>query len=334
MQQTKKHRSYLKRFLLFLALIFVFITLWYLASRILSPFNAVTSYEVSLTKENEIMPNNATFLIGTYNIAHARGGKYGASNWQKNRTQDDLIQHLDKIAEQLKQSKVDVMVLNEIDFSAAWSFHINQARYLAEKAGFRYVVEQRNMDDSFLFFHFKFGNAILSRYPITNSDLIKFPHASNLENLFVGSHDGVISFMQTPFGKLALIAIHLEYRSEEIRFQSAKQISALAKEYQFPVIAAGDFNSAPANFSGGQKTASGENALSYLLSEGGFQTYIGDDNSPLLNTFPSERPYITIDWVLGHGNLEIVKTEVKKSSISDHFMLISNVNLKKHLVPN
>jgi endonuclease/exonuclease/phosphatase family metal-dependent hydrolase len=322
MPQIKK---YLKITVLVLAVIFAITLVWYALSRLFSPFNAINSYQLMLTKENQIAPNNASLLIGTYNIAHARGGQYGAPNWQENRTEAELLQHLDKIAEQLKQSKVDVMVLNEIDFSAAWSFHVNQARYLAEKAGFQYVVEQRNMDDSFPFFHFKFGNAILSRYPITSSDLIKFPHASNLENIFVGSHDGVISFIQTPFGKSGLIAIHLEYRSEEIRFQSAKQLSALVKKYPFPVIAAGDFNSSPDNFSGAQKTASGENALSYMLSKGEFQTDANIDNNPLLNTFPSEKPNITIDWILGHGNIEVMKTEINKSSLSDHFMLIANI---------
>lgn len=309
------------------AVMIVFVALWYALSRLLSPFNAVTIYEVGFPSTLQSINIDSTLEIATYNIAHGRGGKYGASNWQ-NKTETELLQHLDKIASQIQQANLDAIVLNEVDFSSVWSKHINQARYIAEKAGFRYVVEQRNMDISIPFFNFIFGNAILSKHPIKSSELVKFPHASSLENIFVGSHDGVMSVLQTPSRDIGLIAVHLEYRSEEIRVQSVKQINALAQAKPFPVFAVGDFNSTPSNFTRAQKTAANENALSYLQTQTGFvsDSKVVDNHS--FYTFPSEKPNTTIDWIVGHGDIEAINTQIIQSTLSDHFMLTSSIGFK------
>ena len=310
-----------------LTVIIAFIVLWYAMSRILSPLNAVGSYEVTIPSLLQSINTDSRLKIATYNIAHGRGGKYGASNWQ-NKTETEFLQHLDKIASQIQQANVDAIVLNEVDFSSAWSKHINQARYIAEKSGFKYVVEQRNMDNSFPFFNFIFGNAILSKHPIKSSELVKFPHASSLENIFVGSHDGVMSVLQTPIGEIGIFAVHLEYRSEEIRVQSVKQINALAQAKPFPVFAVGDFNSTPSNFAKAQKTLESENALSYLLEQGEFVTDNKILDSQQYFTFPSEKPSTTIDWIIGRGNVEQINTQIIESDLSDHFMLTSNIRLK------
>lgn len=317
----------MKRVGIHLIAITAFIILWYAMSRILSPFNAIGSYEVAFPSSLQSINTDSALKIATYNIAHGRGGKYGASNWQ-NKTEAELLQHLDKIATKIQLANVDAIVLNEVDFSTAWSKHINQARYIAEKSGFKYVVEQRNMDNSFPFFNFIFGNVILSKHPIKSSELIKFPHASSLENIFVGSHDGVMSVLQTPFGDIGLIAIHLEYRSEDIRVQSVKQINALAQTKPFPIFAVGDFNSTPNNFAKAQKTENDENALSYLLKQNEFVTDNKITDNQSYYTFPSEKPNTTIDWIIGRGDVEEINTQIIQSDLSDHFMLTSNIRLK------
>ena len=83
--------------------------------------------------------------VGTYNIAHGRGGALGTSNWTgSNRKQ--VTAHLRKTGDFIRDQQLDLIVLNEVDISAAWSRHLNQARAIAETAGFPYVAEQRNTD--------------------------------------------------------------------------------------------------------------------------------------------------------------------------------------------
>lgn len=316
-----------RKLALVFSLVLIFVIGWYALSRLLSPIYAINSYQLALGSKQLAKTSASQLLVASYNIAHARGGALGASNWQGGRTEAVLYRHLDNLAKHIKQSKADIVVLNEIDFTAAWSLHINQARYLAQKAGFQYVVEQRNMDDSIPFYHFKFGNAILSRYLIENSQLIKFPHVSSLENIFVGSHDGVISDIHTDFGSIGLVAVHLEYRSEKVRVASVKQISALTKEYHLPVIAAGDFNAAPTHFAKASQTVMSENALDYLIGKGGFRASAEIKDEAAYHTFPSEAPTAVIDWIVGSQGVEVANAKVLRSPLSDHNMIIAEIHV-------
>jgi hypothetical protein len=51
----------------------------------------------------------------------------------------------------------------------------------------------------------------------------------------------------------SVLAVHLEHRSEAVRVESARMIVALAKAKPIPLIAAGDFNSTPADFPAGHR---------------------------------------------------------------------------------
>jgi len=298
------------------------ILLWYATVRVFSSSYAVKSYELSLNIPDSAISDKSTISVGSFNIAHARGGKKGASNWQ-DQTKEDYLQHLRNIASQIEDSQLDVIVLNEVDFSSAWSFHVNQASYIAEQAGYPYVVEQKNMDISFPFYHFKFGNAILSRYPVVDSTSIVFTPYSKWEALFAGNHNGVLSTLQTPLGQIGVAAIHLEYRSEEIRVQAANQLYSIGENSEFPIVAAGDFNSTPIPFSGAQITSAGLNALSCLLGQAGFRAPSIIENETQHFTFPAQKPVKIIDWILEKGRLEIIDWRVVRSNLSDHFLVAS-----------
>lgn len=306
---------------------------WYTISRILSPFYSIKSYQLPINISSVESSDELSFRIGSFNIAHARGGEIGASNWQ-NRTKKDYLRHLNDIASQIKEARLDIIILNEVDFLAAWSFNINQASYIAEKAGYPNVVEQRNMDFAFPFYDFKFGNAILSRYPVIESKYIDFQPYSKLEDIFAGNHDGVLSILQTPLGKIGVIAVHLEYRNEDSRVLAVHQLKEISDNTIVPIVAAGDFNSSPVGYPGSQKTLSGKNALTYFLNKGGFQTHPGVTNDPKNFTFPSGQPKKVIDWIVEKGNLKFVDVHVVRSMLSDHSMIVSSLLVDKIEVEN
>ena len=66
---------------------------------------------------------------------------------------------LREIADFLIEVDADVVVLNEVDFDASWSGHLNQAEFLASRAKYPYRVEQRNLDFRVLGWTWRFGNA-------------------------------------------------------------------------------------------------------------------------------------------------------------------------------
>jgi len=322
-----------KLILIILVTMMTVVTFWYASSRLLSSANAVKSYELSPDSTYVASSSQNSLRVGGYNIAHARGGQLGASNWQ-NRSRKDLLQHLDSIASQIQKAQLDIVVLNEVDFSAAWSLDLNQAKHIATKAGYPYIVEQRNMDIALPFFKFKFGNAILSRHPIVKSEFLAFPAYAAWEDILAGNHDGVLSTIQTPMGVTGIVAIHLEYRSEAIRVKAARKLVSVINRYDFPVIAIGDFNSTPLFLQGSQKNTSGINAVSFLLDQGGFQTAPNIANGLQQFSFPSQNPSILIDWVLEKGSLDITESNIVHSALSDHLMVVSELKANDGQVKN
>lgn len=296
---------------------------WYAYFRLMSRHNAVSLYRTGSHEVTSSPSESGRWTVGSFNIAHGRGPVKGDSNWQ-DRSRGELVAHLDAIAGQLREVGADIVVLNEADFASGWSFHLNQARHLARQAGYPHVAEQRNIDVSFPFYSFRFGNAILSRYPLRDVQFIEFPPFSRSEDLLVGNHDSLLAVADTPTGPVAILAVHLEYRSEAARVRCARQIIELGRAMPFPVIAAGDFNSTPAGFPGSQRTGSGQNAVSVLLEEG----FVRDPeiaSRPEDFTFPSEDPEIIIDWVLGKG-VRISGARVISSALSDHFMVTAAID--------
>jgi len=262
--------------------------------------------------------------VASYNIAHARGGKYGAKNWNHN-TEKELLKHLDKIVEQIKNEHPDIIVLNEIDFSSAWSFNINQAKYIGKNCGYAYILEQKNMDVSFPFYRFCFGNAILSKYPIENEKFIDFHPYSKLEDIFAGNHDAFFCELKLTTGRIGIFGIHFEYRSEEIRVRCAEVLAEMCSEIKYPVIALGDFNSTSAGLPKSGISENGENAMTFLFSKKGFISYLKEKNDKNIYTFPSEKPDRLIDWIIGKGIRDFSNSKNINSNLSDHLMIVTEI---------
>lgn len=299
----------------------------YSFSRVLSTLNTTTVYEVPTQDVTHATTKYGQLTIGTYNIAHGRGHVEADTNWKYD-SKAELITHLEAIADQIKQVDADIVILNEVDFSAAWSFHVNQAKFVATQAGYPYVAEQRNIDVSLPLFSFQFGNAILSKYPLSDLQLIKLTPYSRWEDILAGSHDSLFSLVETPFGQIGVVAVHLEHRSEDVRVQSVRKIIEWSQSMTLPLIAAGDFNSTPIGFSRTETTDEGHNAMTLLVKEGDFTSAPQITSDTRDFTFTYEQPRIMIDWVLARGGIEVINSKIIHSDLSDHFMVIAKVAMK------
>ena len=61
-------------------------------------------------------------IVATYNVAHGRGGRLGASNWSGG-TREEKIRRLEAIGKLLDSRGVQIAVLNEVDFVAPHRLH-------------------------------------------------------------------------------------------------------------------------------------------------------------------------------------------------------------------
>ncbi|MEM7183357.1 MAG: endonuclease/exonuclease/phosphatase family protein [Spirochaetota bacterium] len=297
--------------------VFVFIILWHLGYRYYVLHSRTRTYAITSVSTDEVA-STSTVKIACFNIAHGRGGVYGASNWQYKNV-ESLRKHLQALAEHIKRVNADILVLNEVDFQAKWSLDTNQAEFLAKAVGYKYVAELPTINVRFPWLSFRFGNAILSRYPLENIQAIDLPPYSKWEAFWVGNHDAVSAVVDTPSGKITVIGVHLEYRKESVRVQAVKKIAGYVNSP--PVVIAGDFNSTPIGTSQAQQTLSGENAMTFLTEQQGFRYKIADNQSPF--SFPAEHPDRLLDWILVKGNVSIQKSTIIPSALSDHYMVSS-----------
>ena len=300
----------------------------YTTNWVLRPWNAVRLFESDGPLPQMSATNSSLLRIGIYNIAHGRGTV--TSNWKGGDVAERKAR-LHKIAQFLKHANLDIVVLNEVDFDSHWSHGVNQARFIAREAGFGSRVEQRNIDLAFPFFSLKFGNAILSRHPISDARLVDYPAYSRWESVLAGKKQGVVCTIDLPSGRqVRVLAVHLSHRSEPVRIAAAKLIEQQRRQSSIPLIAAGDFNSTPLGFPNVKTDKSGQSALSMLLESGEFATMPVDPPGPSELTFPSTDPEQVIDWILVSAPCKLVSKEVYPVQFSDHRPVIGVIQIDAH----
>ncbi len=288
----------------------------YLFSRLAGPWRCLSVYSKPAPGVSESPAPNRPLRIACYNIAHGRG--IADSNWAGGGPAD-RIARLEQIAELLRQIDADVVVLNEVDFDSSWSYSVDQARYLARKAGYAYWAEQRNLDFRILTWKWRFGNALLSKYPIENAQVADLPGYSAWETILAGKKRGLICDIKFGDDVVRVIGAHLSHRSESLRVDSAKLLTEIAADSTAPTIVAGDLNSTPSGFPQSNTDPTGANAMETFDNSGYFQRTPSsppDTDDDL--TFHSARPCSVIDWILIPRHWQYLRYAVEPSELSDH----------------
>jgi endonuclease/exonuclease/phosphatase family metal-dependent hydrolase len=262
--------------------------------------------------------------VVTFNVAHGRGAT--DDNWEEDGSEKHS--RISKIAQLIRQMDVDVVVLNEVDFCATWSGHQNQAEAIAELAGFPHRVEQRNLDFQFVYGSWKFGNAVLSKFPIVDAKVIDLPRFRSWEAWLAGFKRGVLCTLQlTPEKQIGVLAVHLEHRSEQVRVESARMIAEVANAANVPLIAAGDFNSTPAGFPHAITTDDGKNAMEVIKESGVFQLLPDASPGQPDMTYSTTQPTQVIDWILIPKASSFSDYRVVDTKLSDHRPVIATIRL-------
>ena len=265
-----------------------------------------------------------TIRIVTYNIAHGRGAT--DDNWQQPGA--EKRDRIAAIAEFLAETGADIVVLNEVDFDATWSGHQNQAAALAAAGGFPYRVEQRNIDFRFLYGSWKFGNAILCKFPIVDAQVVELPPHSAWEDWLAGRKRAVVATLKLPGDRrVRVLAAHLEHRREINRVRGAQRIVDVTRASEIPLIAAGDLNSSPPGFPGAKTTAEGANAMTVLDESQLFQRRPPNGPGPANMTYSSTDPKQVIDWILIPSDWTFEDYEVLAGELSDHRAVLATVRL-------
>jgi endonuclease/exonuclease/phosphatase family metal-dependent hydrolase len=247
---------------------------------------AILACAASFTSGRAAEPVRVRVL--TYNIQHGAGT-------------DGKID-LARTAAVIKRLTPDLVALQEVDKATTRSRGVDQAAELGKLTGM-HVAFGKAMD----FAGGQYGEAILSRYPLSEVQVHNLPFTPGCEprcaiaaRVRLGKDGPEFVFAGT----------HLEHAKAPVRLCQAQKLNpALAAKNTLPTILAGDFNDVPDS-----------PALKVLHSHWTDATSGQPDP-----TWPSDQPRLKIDYVFSRpvdGWRVVEKQVINESVASDHRPLL------------
>lgn len=293
----------------------------------------------------------------TYNIAHGQGVKDEPTDW---RGKDYTLKKLDAIAKVIRSAKVDFALLQEVDEDSDRTYHVHQAEYLAERAGFPFIACATLWDENYLPFPFwppeehlgqvKAANCILSKYPISNHERLVFDKpASNPAWYNWGYIDRGAQKVTAEVGnfKVDLVNTHFEAWDIDSRHKQAKRLAKWVTHFSNPTIIGGDFNAIPSSatkrtqfkddprddYSNDETIEVFQSTLRNATSS--FQ--IIDDDQRIKNkfTFPASEPNRTLDYLFTLNGAQFLTTRILDwaGDASDHLPVWAKVSIVPSQTP-
>jgi endonuclease/exonuclease/phosphatase family metal-dependent hydrolase len=230
------------------------------------------------------------------------------------------------IVEFLRKCKADLIFLQEVDFNARRTNHLDVAREIAQSLQLNFVFgkEFEELTQGSRRSPAYQGQATLSPWPIKNARLIRFQH----QTTFWQPHwylPRIEPFQERLGGRIALVAdveieshplttynLHLESKeSDELRVSQLKEVlsQTLNRQSSFSALVAGDLN-----------LDASEGSAADALKAAGFRDAVGLPRRctrPARGVFEHGR---SIDWVFLAGNLRSRDGQIHNNvRASDHF---------------
>jgi endonuclease/exonuclease/phosphatase family metal-dependent hydrolase len=300
-----------KKSMMILNLIFIVIGITYLND----------FFRINLSS-NEVGDNS--FKIISYNVR-----QFDLYNWEENKI------NRDKYFEFLKDEDPDIVCFQEYyeDFKKDFVTTDSIIKILKTK---NYYFKPSIINAK----RYAYGIATFSKYPIINSDFVKFENSSNIiiytdiiikndtirifnahlqsikfkpeDYKFITKVENSIDSIVIDEAKPVITKMRDAYK---LRAVQADTLAQLIKKSPFKVILCGDFNDTPISYTY-HKVKSNLNDAFIEAGSGIGQTYNG--------TFPSFR----IDYILYSDEIEAVNFKSPRIPLSDHFPIVSSMKLK------
>ena len=252
------------------------------------------------TRARSDAPRTVRVLV--YNI-HAGKDAHGADN-------------LARVAELVRQSGADLVLLQEVDRGTRRSGGVDQPAVLGGLTGYA-AAFGRTLD----YDGGEYGIAILSRWPIARDTLVHLP-VDPPQARAGGSHEprgALRATVAAPGGEIAVVNTHLDASRDDVwRTQEIRTVLAIADSLRAAGVATlvgGDFNSTP-------ESAVQDATRSAGLRDAWLSCGRGDGL-----TFPADSAIKRIDYLYLTGSARCDEATVPRSDASDHRPLLVRVRL-------
>jgi endonuclease/exonuclease/phosphatase family metal-dependent hydrolase len=273
-----------------------------------------------------------TFRLMTYNIGYLSAL---ANNRPLRKSQTFFEANMSRFLTFLRETPMDVIAFQEIDFDSHRSYHVDQLETIAVEAGYPYAAAAVNWDKRYVPFpywppsaHFRrllSGQAVLSRYPVQSAARVVLARVRNKPffwRAFYLDRLAQVVHIHLPAHPLVVINVHLEAfdrRTREIQAREVLDIYRAYKDRQ-PVLLVGDFNCVPPETDYTQETTIG-----LFLQEESLKPVRLD--TP---TFPAPGPDRQLDYIFyTHQTITPVDAYTAGVHSSDHLPLVMEFKFNK-----
>ena len=254
--------------------------------------------------KDETAPDGKPFKILTYNVGRMRLSRDGLES----------AANTARIEKFLQQEKPDIVCMQEFSMKnrAAFAKFATELPYRHD-----YVFGNQELC----------GNAILSRYPITDSGTITFVDSHNMcvwADIDLGGdkirvynchlQSSTISFTSliqriASKGELKseIKEVHVKLRnSNRLRAQQVEEILAHCSKCEYPIIICGDFNDTPVSHT-------------YHQLRRGRKDSFAEAGKGFGASYSYLWPLLRIDYILFPREYKAFRNEIKRESYSDHY---------------
>jgi endonuclease/exonuclease/phosphatase family metal-dependent hydrolase len=256
-----------------------------------------------------------TLREGAFSNSRPTGTPTGILSWNIDRGK-----HLDRIEAVVRETKSELCIFQEVDLAARRTDGKDIARELARTLGMNYAFapEFRELSQGTAEKPAYHGQAILTRFPIRSSRILRFRNQSGFWKprpllvaklpLFQRREGGRVALVSEldAGGKLMVVYnLHLESRGDDLlRLLQLEEVLADTSRYppETSVIIAGDLN-----------TKTRRSALPGRLRKAGYQSVFGDRR---VRTF---KIVGGVDWIFSRGPIQLENARVLRGAqASDH----------------
>ena len=209
-----------------------------------------------------------------------------------------------QIADFIKSVNPDITGLIEVDSGSFRSHRNNQARLLAEEIQHHHIFGNKYS-----------GNSMVRKLPLFNKQGNAFLTNQNIRSLrfhyFNRGFKRLVIEAELEEFTTFVVHLSLQYRNRQ---EQLRDLYALVRRSEKPVIVAGDFN-----------VFRGESELSHFLGETGLL----NANAAGRPSYPSRAPRRQLDFILHSPEIEAHRFEAPKVPFSDHIPLIWDFEIRQ-----
>ncbi len=269
-----------------------------------------------------------TIRIADWNVARF-------TEWKRNNNKGSQTRL--KMMDLIKEQNADVLCMQEF-FTSTDTTYYNNLDHILKEIGFPYYFYSWSNDGDKQWF----GNIIFSRFPIVDSGKFYFPNSRYPESLLhidlkvnddtvrvYTTHLESVKFKKKDYQTIENIKDEQKdiaaskgifsklRRGLSFRWQQANIVRDSIAKSPHPFILTGDFNDVPNSYT--YFTIRGEELQDAFLQKG---FGVG-------RTFNEISPTLRIDYILSTKDFEITQFNRIIKNLSDHYMLVADVQLKK-----